>query len=355
MHTETYEQIYQRMKTRWQEESGAVCDEASDIAIRLRVLAGEIYNMQTETEWLKRQMFPATATGVYLDYFAEQRGLSRREAVKARGAVSFRVAEIKSVPVAIPRGTVVSTTGIDPVRLVTTEDAVLPASTYSVTVPAEAEQAGARGNIRAHTAEIPVSVPAGIDTVTNNAAFRGGADREGDTTLRERIRMSYVDHPNGMNAAHYISKVLEVEGITRAGVMSKPRGAGTVDVYVAGYSGTVSDAKLLEAQTVIERSRGINVDVTVARATSQSYDMTVTIIPVAGYSQSEIVSLCTDAFADYIASIPIGGTLYLGKLGKYLMDTGCVETYVFDSSMTNTTIPATKFFVAGDVSVAVQS
>ena len=94
---------------------------------------------------------------------------------------------------------------------------------------------------------------------------------------------------------------------------------------------------------------------TVARATSQSYDMTVTIIPVAGYSQSEIVSLCTDAFADYIASIPIGGTLYLGKLGKYLMDTGCVETYVFDSSMTNTTIPATKFFVAGDVSVAVQS
>ena len=92
MHTETYEQIYQRMKTRWQEESGAVCDEASDIAIRLRVLAGEIYNMQTETEWLKRQMFPATATGVYLDYFAEQRGLSRREAVKARGAVSFRVA-----------------------------------------------------------------------------------------------------------------------------------------------------------------------------------------------------------------------------------------------------------------------
>lgn len=37
---ETYEEIYQRMCGRYRQESGAPFDEASDIAIRLRVLAG---------------------------------------------------------------------------------------------------------------------------------------------------------------------------------------------------------------------------------------------------------------------------------------------------------------------------
>lgn len=102
---ETYEEIYQRMCERYRQESGAPFDEASDIAIRLRVLAGELYNMQTSMEWLKRQLFPSKATGEFLDRFAQQRGLVRRSASKATGKLRFSVNEVKLSPVVIPAGT----------------------------------------------------------------------------------------------------------------------------------------------------------------------------------------------------------------------------------------------------------
>ena len=71
---ETYNEIYTRMKNRYIEESGSDFDEKSDIAVRLKVLAGEIYNAETSIEWLKRQIFVTTASGEFLDEIAEQRG-----------------------------------------------------------------------------------------------------------------------------------------------------------------------------------------------------------------------------------------------------------------------------------------
>ncbi|MBQ1381135.1 MAG: baseplate J/gp47 family protein, partial [Ruminococcus sp.] len=110
------------MKENYTQQRGEDFDEAGDIAIRLKVLAGEIYNMQTTVEWLKRQLFPSTATGEFLDRFAAQRGLARNPAVKARGQLKFSVNEQKTTAVTIPRGTVVSTDSELPVRLYTTED-----------------------------------------------------------------------------------------------------------------------------------------------------------------------------------------------------------------------------------------
>ena len=350
---ETYEEIYQRMCGRYRQESGAPFDEASDIAIRLRVLAGELYNMQTSMEWLKRQLFPSKATGEFLDRFAQQRGLVRRSASKATGKLRFSVNEVKLSPVVIPAGTVVSTSGEHPVRIYTTEDSEIPALTYSVLVAAEAEKAGYSGNINALTATIPVSVPAMIDSVTNPGIFSGGADLESDTALRERILDSYIDRPNGMNAAYYKALALSVDGIEKVGVLSKARGAGTVDVYVKGEGGEVSDAKLAEVQQVLSEARELNVNVQAARAYSLFYDMTVQVRPKPGYLHEEVEELVTAAFEDYVNAIPMGEKLYLSKLGVYLMDTGCIETYVFDSSMTDMSVPASKFFVAGDATVEV--
>lgn len=341
------------MKARWQEESGAECDEASDIAIRLKVLAGEIYNLQTTIDWLKRQLFPGTASGEFLDRFAEQRGLTRRAAVRAQGELVFRVSETKAEAISLPRGTAVSTAGENPVRLYTTEDSELPANTYSVTVPAEAELAGYQGNIRVGTAVVPVSVPAGIDTVTNNAVFAGGADEENDTTLRGRILESYINRPNGMNAAYYTALALQVDGIAKAGVLGKPRGAGSVNVYVTGADGTVSNSKLAEVQRVIDAARELNVDVVTVAASGLPYDLTADITVRAGYGSDEAVSLCTAAFEAYLDSIPMGGKVYLSKLGKHLLDTGCIETYAFDPSMSDQRAPASQYFVPGDVTVEV--
>ena len=59
----TYDEIYNRMKSEFSAKSKYDFDEASDAAIRMRVLAGEIFNAMTNIEWLKNQMFVATASG----------------------------------------------------------------------------------------------------------------------------------------------------------------------------------------------------------------------------------------------------------------------------------------------------
>lgn len=69
----TYDEIYNKMKAEYILQSRYEFDEASDCAIRMRVLAGEIFNAVSNAEWLKKQMFISTASGEYLDYFASQR------------------------------------------------------------------------------------------------------------------------------------------------------------------------------------------------------------------------------------------------------------------------------------------
>ena len=227
---------------------------------------------------------------------------------------------------------------------------------YSVTVPAEAEVAGYRGNIKIRTAVVPVSVPSEIDQVRNTSLFTGGADRESDTTLRRRIQDSYYNQPNGMNAAYYIALAESVDGIFKAGVVPRGSGTGSVDVYVCGGNESVlPEEKLTEAENFLKSQRELNVSVKVKQAYSVAYDLDVAVTPKPGYSQEEVVELCTDAFEAYIETIPIGGKFYLATLGKYLLDTGCLETYVFDLSMGNMTIPMSKYFVAGDINIEVTS
>ena len=103
----TYDEIYNRMKSEFSAKSKYDFDEASDAAIRMRVLAGEIFNAMTNIEWLKNQMFVATASGEYLDYFASQRGIERKQAQKAQGEITFFINEPVENSIFIPKGSMV--------------------------------------------------------------------------------------------------------------------------------------------------------------------------------------------------------------------------------------------------------
>ena len=56
----TYDEILQRMQETFAQQAGFQADDASDIGIRLKVLAGEIYSACSQAEFLKRQAFPQT-------------------------------------------------------------------------------------------------------------------------------------------------------------------------------------------------------------------------------------------------------------------------------------------------------
>ncbi|MCD8025631.1 MAG: baseplate J/gp47 family protein [Clostridiales bacterium] len=350
---ETYNEIYERMKEEYTAESGSQFDNASDIAIRLRVLAGEIYNAQVNAEWLKNQMFVSTAGGEYLDYFASQRGLERKAAAKAQGEITFYIDEVKDHDIIIPQGSVVATTDGEPVRFCTTEQEEISAGNTLVSVYAEAEKAGKSGNIEIGKAVTAVSVPSEIDSVTNRTAFSGGVDEETDDELRERIASTFKSPSNGTNAAYYEQLVLSVEGISKAGVVSRARGTGTVDIYVYGDGSAVSAAAVSQAQDIVDENRELNVDAQVIAASPREYDMNVLVYAKSGYSNLAVRQACTQAFESYLESLPIGGTLYLSGLGRYLMDTECIENYRFSDAMSDTSASSSQCFVSGDVEIEV--
>ncbi|MER2080740.1 MAG: baseplate J/gp47 family protein [Ruminococcus sp.] len=349
----TYEGIYESMKQAYETERGDEVDEASDIAIRLRVLAGEIYNMQTEQEWTKRQFFAATATGEYLDYIALQRGLERKPARKAKGALTFSLEEAKNFAVAIPAGTVVATDGEVPVRFVTTEEGEIPQATYSASIPAEAELEGYRGNIASGAACIPVNVPAVVSSVRNNSAFRGGADRESDNNLRARVLESFTTAPNGMNAAYYKALALTVDGVEKAGVLERSNGSGTATVYVCGRRGQADAETVSRVSALLSEHQCVGAVVTAAQAVLQDVDLVVSVRAKSGYDAAEVRWRIENAFADYVYDIPMGERFYLSKLGKYLLDTGCIETYEFDQSMMDLPSSGASCFMVGDVTIEV--
>ena len=151
---ETYEEILKRMTEKYEERTGTSPDNASDIGIRMRVLAGEVFSLQTEYEYVKRQIFPDTAQGEYLDRHAAQRGLSRRSAVPASGEVKFCLEAAHDYDIVIPQGTVVSTRGEDAQRFATVEEVTLTSGRLAVTCTAEALQAGADGNVNADAIKV---------------------------------------------------------------------------------------------------------------------------------------------------------------------------------------------------------
>ncbi len=304
---ETYDEIYGRMKNAYEHETGDSFNEVSDIAIRLKVLAGEIFKLQTNLEWWKRQMFAVTASGECLDKLASQRGIERKKAMKSTGEITFNISQPCSHDIIIPKGCVVATADLVPIRFVTTEDEEISAGNTLVSVYAEAEQAGGNGNIGLGCAVVPVSVPTEIETVTNREKFTGGCDAETDDELRKRIRDTYINTSNGTNAAYYEQLALTVDGVAKASAVGKVRGVGTVNVYVTGADASLGTNVVAKVQSLLEKQRELNVDVIVSNAQRTACNMSVVAYAEDGYSSGEVKELLKNAFAEYVNSIPIGG------------------------------------------------
>ena len=115
---ETYEEILERMKQTFAQQAGYEVEKNSDLEIRMQVLAGELYSSFANIEWLKRQVFPQTATGEYLTMHGTQRGLVRKESQAAVGSLTFSRTSALSYDLPIPVGTVCAVDKEDTVRYI---------------------------------------------------------------------------------------------------------------------------------------------------------------------------------------------------------------------------------------------
>ncbi|HIR56099.1 MAG TPA: baseplate J/gp47 family protein [Candidatus Gallacutalibacter pullicola] len=331
---ETYEQIVERMREEFCDEAGFEPQESSDIGIRMRVLAGEIFSLWNGLEYWKRQAFPDTAIGVYLENHAGQRGLTRREAVCAQGSLTFSRSTALWYDTEIPAGTICATAGENGIRFVTTEDAVLAAEALSVSVPARAESGGQAGNAAADTVCVLVTVPEGIEAVENPQPFTGGLDGETDEELRARLLDSYRTVPNGTNAGFYRDQALRHEGVQSVGVIPCEDGAGTVSVYLGGKGEAPSAAVVQAVQDDLDAKREINVTVSVEAAELVSCHVAVNIAVADNAVFDAADDAVRAAVEEYFDGLNVGDPVFAAQIGRVILETGMVKNYRFESSLT---------------------
>lgn len=182
-------EIYEQMRGTFAQRAGFVPSEGCDSAVRLYALAAELQSLLMQADWVLDQSFPQTAQGMYLDYHAETRGITRAAAEKAVGTLRFAAADKVTAACPIEKGTVCMTA--EDVRFETTEDAAIAVGSQWVDVPAQAAEAGAGGNVIAGTVTLLSAMPVGVVQCTNPTAFSGGCDAESDEAAARRVLASY--------------------------------------------------------------------------------------------------------------------------------------------------------------------
>lgn len=348
---ETFEEILERMKSAYQEESGHSAEDVSDTGLRLRVLAGELYRLRTKLTWLERQAFPQTASGEWLSRHGEQRGVKRREAAKAKGTVTFSRWLPLSFDAVIPAGTVCAVPGEEPIEFETLENGVLEAGKLSVDVPAQAVRGGGVGNVAAGYINTLTDPPVGINYVTNKAAFTGGKEAESDEEYRVRVLAAYGQLSNGTNAAYYRDCALSCEGVGAVGVVPRKNGAGTVGLYLWGENGAPDEAVVSRVKSRLEAEREIGVTVDVQSATANTVNVACRLKLKSGAELEKAKADIAQALSLYFAGLTVGSPVYLTELQQVILGAAPVTALEFAASMRNVAAAQNTVPVLGTVSV----
>ena len=310
-----YDTIVKTMMAKFTELSGIAPDGASDIGIRMKVLAAQIYSLTTELDGIKRQLFPTTAQAKSLDMHAQMRGLCRKTAVNSSGVLRFLRQTPATYDITIAAGTICQTES-GGVRFETTDDCVLPKGALYAEAPAKSVQSGEKANVAAQRVCVFVTAPQGVYGVTNPAPFTGGTDAESDTALRERLLSSYQTISNGTNAAFYYNEAMGYDFVYSASVLARARGIGTVDVAVAGRGVLLTSQDLALISADFARKKEICVDVLVKPPVLRPVTIAIGITPCDEYGFDGVKAALETHITEFMSGRRIGFPLLLAELSN---------------------------------------
>ncbi len=323
--SKTINDIYGEMLTMFAQQSGYLPSVSCDLSARLYAAAAQIHALQVQAQWVLDQSFPQTAQGEYLDRQAALRGLTRGVATCAKGRLRFGVSDAASGDLSVPAGTVCMTAG--GVRFATTEDGVLPAGALYTDIPAQAVEPGRSGNAAANTVTIMAAMPMGIRACTNPEPFAGGDDQESDQQLRQRVLDSYRRLPNGANAAYYEQTALSYDGVAAASAVGRPRGVGSVDLYVATDAGIPEPELLERIGDFLQKRREISVDLQVKAPVSAPVDIAAAIRPAGTATFDQAKADAEAALREAFTGTLLGKGVTLARLGNILYGLETVDNY----------------------------
>ena len=346
----TVDEIYGELLASFGKRTGLEPREGCDLSARMYALAAQVCALYVQADWVLRQAFPQTAEGDYLDAHAQLRGLARKRATAAQGMVRFTAGEKADAPREIPKGTVCMTAGL--VRFETERAGVLEAGALTADVPVRALEAGEAGNVSAGAISSMAVAPMGIASCTNPQPCGGGSDGEEDEVLRERVLGTFKRLPNGANAAYYEQVALSRTGVAAAVAVGRPRGVGSVDLYIATDAGLPDRALLDEVGAYLQEKREISVDLRVLAPTAKAVNISVAIQPAGGFTFDQARSDADAALRAAFTGAMLGREVTLAFLGNLLYELESVQNYRFTRPSADMAASPTVLPCLGSVTIS---
>lgn len=252
------------------------------------------------------QLWPDTALGRWLDRHGEIWGVPRKDRAFAKGKVKLIGVDGSQ----LAAGSEIEATNADGETVTFVTDANTQVAGTEAFVNVTATVAGLASNIAVGTAvALTVGQPGfgGDGEVVvgdlGEDGIIGGLDLEEDEDYRARILFRIANPPQGGSAEDYESWALEVGGITRAWVVPKINGPGTVGVFVVDDNAdpiTPSPAKIAEVLAYLEPPDGkapVTDDVTVGAPELLAIDIEITLSPNTAAVQAAVIDSLEEFFA----------------------------------------------------------
>lgn len=188
-------------------------DQYAVIRLFYRPVAEQFASIQEDIGLVLASAQIDNATGRALDLLTALIGVPRRPAQRARGEVIFSRDSAAGKDYFVPRGTIVQTDSIEPIRFETTEEGVIEeGTTETPPISVRAIEGGEQSNLGQNTLTVMPDPPNGVHSVTNPDQVSGGVDEETDDELRERAK-NELSEGSAATAAALISAARSVDGV----------------------------------------------------------------------------------------------------------------------------------------------
>ncbi len=322
-----YSDLYQQMLNYYCSATRHTPDQASDIAIRIQVLAAQLEKLVSQAREVERDAFPATAVGEALERHAALRGLTRKEGTKATCAVIFRRPST-GYSLVIPAGTLLQTGGSEALRYVTQRDVTMLASSNNAVSTVEAVEAGAAYNVKLGNITVMVTPPQGVTEMSQLTDCMGGSDPEGDESLRARLLDSCRRPGVGGSPGYYRELLLSQQEVGKAKVLPTFRGRGTVDLVAYGVNGPLSEYQLGNLQKLFQEQRELGVDVLVRAPQTTPVNLELSLAVETGWDFSSVSTAVEEALRAAVGELDIGAPWLLAAMNRVVMEVPGVHNCV---------------------------
>ena len=290
----------------------------------------------------------STSTGLDVDSYVADFGLTRLPGVAASATVTMASLAPANQSATVPVGATVRTadaTQTFAVVAVTTNPAwnatagayIRPAGAASISVPVQATVAGSAGNVQPNTLVLLGTAISGIDTVTNPNSATGGVDTETDAALKTRFQ-AYI---NSRSGATELAVQAAIEGVQQGLDFeilenTAPDGStryGYFTVLLDNGTGNPPASLISSVYAAIDAIRPIGISFGVVAPSVVPASVTAAITVSSTSSNGAAQNAAVTAIDDYLSGLAIGATASYAQLSAAIVLAGSGITGVTSLSV----------------------